>query len=261
MSYPELKMLIGGDWTDGSSGNTEPVFCPADGRIIGTLPHASPADLDMALQSSLEGFNIWRKKTPHERQSVLEKAARQLESSFENISANLTREMGKPIAEARIELRVAIDLLRWYGEEGKRVYGRIIPSRFQICSMRLANSRWDPWWHSLLGFSCSKCYAQSCGALAAGCSITIKPSEETPATAIAIGRALTDAGLPQVCLTFFWSSTTSLRTSSVINYTSQVELHRQCASWHSSPAVGSEEHDPLYHGAWWSLPSDDLRRL
>ena len=100
------------------------------------------------------------------------------------------------------------------------------------------------------------------GALAAGCSITIKPSEETPATAIAIGRALTDAGLPPGALNIvFGVLTTSLRTSSVINYTSQVELHRQCASWHSSPAVGSEEHDPLYHGAWWSLPSDDLRRL
>ena len=197
MSYPELKMLIGGDWTDGSSGNTEPVFCPADGSNIGTLPHASPADLDMALQSSLEGFNIWRKKTPHERQSVLEKAACQLEDSFETISANLTREMGKPIAEARIELRVAIDLLRWYGEEGKRVYGRIIPSRVPNMQHEARKQPVGPvvafvaW-----NFPAVNVMRKVAGALAAGCSITIKPSEETPATAIAIGRALTDAGLP-----------------------------------------------------------------
>ena len=197
MSYPELKMLIGGDWTDGSSGNTEPVFCPADGSNIGTLPHASPADLDMALQSSLEGFNIWRKKTPHERQSVLEKAACQLENSFETISANLTREMGKPIAEARIELRVAIDLLRWYGEEGKRVYGRIIPSRVPNMQHEARKQPVGPvvafvaW-----NFPAVNVMRKVAGALAAGCSITIKPSEETPATAIAIGRALTDAGLP-----------------------------------------------------------------
>ena len=130
MSYPKLEMLIAGEWTIGSSGKSEPVICPADGTTIGTLPHASTADLDEALQSSLDGFNVWRKKTPHERQAVLEQAARLLEDRFDDISANLTREMGKPIGEAKIELRVAIDLLRWYAEEGKRVYGRIIPSRF-----------------------------------------------------------------------------------------------------------------------------------
>ena len=197
MSYPELKMLISGEWTDGSSGKRETVLCPADGSTIGTLPHAGPADLDMALQSSLEGFNIWRKKTPHERQMVLEKAARRLDDSFESISANLTREMGKPIGEARIELRVAIDLLRWYAEEGKRVYGRIIPSRFPNMQHEARKLPVGPvvafvaW-----NFPAVNVMRKVAGALAAGCSITIKPSEETPATAIAIGKSLTDAGLP-----------------------------------------------------------------
>src|SRR6056300_1412118 len=106
MAYPELQMLIAGDWTDGSSGKTEKVICPADGTTLGHLPHASPADLDAALESSLEGFNVWRKMTPHSRQDILEKAARLLEERFEDISSNLTREMGKPIAEARVEMRV-----------------------------------------------------------------------------------------------------------------------------------------------------------
>ena len=73
MPYPELKMLIAGEWTNGSSGNNEQVICPADGSTIGNLPHASPTDLDRALQSSLVGFNIWRKMTPHDRQVILEK--------------------------------------------------------------------------------------------------------------------------------------------------------------------------------------------
>ena len=94
MPYPDLKLLIAGEWTDGSSGRSEPVICPADGSTIGTLPHASPADLDAALKSSLDGFNVWRKMTPHSRQDIMEKAARLLDERFEIISANLTREMG-----------------------------------------------------------------------------------------------------------------------------------------------------------------------
>ena len=156
-----------------------------------------PADLDAALQSSLDGFNVWRKMTPHSRQDIMEKAARLLDERFENISANLTREMGKPIGESRIELRVAIDLLRWYAEEGKRVYGRIIPSRFPNMQHEARKEPVGPvvafvaW-----NFPATNTMRKVAGALAAGCSITIKPSEETPATAIAIGRALTDAGLP-----------------------------------------------------------------
>jgi len=197
MAYPELKMLIAGDWTDGSSGKTEAVICPADGSTLGHLPHASAADLDAALDSSLEGFNVWRKMTPHSRQNVLEKAARLLEERFEDISSNLTREMGKPIAEARVEMRVAIDLLRWYAEEGKRLYGRIIPSRFPNMQHEARKAPVGPvvafiaW-----NFPATNMMRKVAGALAAGCSITIKPSEETPATAIAIGKALTDAGLP-----------------------------------------------------------------
>jgi len=197
MAYPELKMLIAGDWTDGSSGKTEAVICPADGSTLGHLPHASSADLDAALESSLEGFNVWRKMTPHSRQDILEKAARLLEERFEDISANLTREMGKPIAEARVEMLVAIDLLRWYAEEGKRLYGRIIPSRFPNMQHEARKAPVGPvvafiaW-----NFPATNTMRKVAGALAAGCSITIKPSEETPATAIAIGKALTDAGLP-----------------------------------------------------------------
>ena len=197
MSYPKLKMLIAGEWTNGSSGVTENVICPADGSVLGELPHASKEDLNDALNSSLEGFNKWRNETPLNRQSILEKAAKILEREFDENSKNLTREMGKPLAEAKIEMQVAIDLLRWYGEEGKRVYGRIIPSRIPNMEHEarkvpvgpvLAFVAWN--------FPATNVMRKVAGALAAGCSITIKPSEETPATAIAIGKALTEAGLP-----------------------------------------------------------------
>lgn len=197
MSYPQLQMLIAGEWTNGTSGVTENVICPADGTVLGELPHASKEDLDDALNSSLEGFNKWRSETPLNRQSILEKAAKILEREFDKNSENLTREMGKPLAEAKIEMQVAIDLLRWYGEEGKRVYGRIIPSRIPNMEHEarkvpvgpvLAFVAWN--------FPATNVMRKVAGALAAGCSITIKPSEETPATAIAIGKALMEAGLP-----------------------------------------------------------------
>ena len=197
MSYPQLQMLIAGEWTNGTSGVTENVICPADGTVLGELPHASKEDLDDALNSSLEGFNKWRSETPLNRQSILEKTAKILEREFDKNSENLTREMGKPLVEAKIEMQVAIDLLRWYGEEGKRVYGRIIPSRIPNMEHEarkvpvgpvLAFVAWN--------FPATNVMRKVAGALAAGCSITIKPSEETPATAIAIGKALMEAGLP-----------------------------------------------------------------
>ena len=197
MSYPQLQMLIAGEWTNGTSGVTENVICPADGTVLGELPHASKEDLDDALNSSFEGYNKWRSETPLSRQSILEKAAKILEREFEKNSENLTREMGKPLVEAKIEMQVAIDLLRWYGEEGKRVYGRIIPSRIPNMEHEarkvpvgpvLAFVAWN--------FPATNVMRKVAGALAAGCSITIKPSEETPATAIAIGKALMEAGLP-----------------------------------------------------------------
>jgi len=96
-----------------------------------------------------------------------------------------------------VEMRVAIDLLKWYAEEGKRLYGRIIPSRFPNMQHEARKAPIGPvvafiaW-----NFPATNTMRKVAGALAAGCSITIKPSEETPATAIAIGKALTDAGLP-----------------------------------------------------------------
>jgi succinate-semialdehyde dehydrogenase/glutarate-semialdehyde dehydrogenase len=197
MTYPKLQMLIAGNWTDGTANVTDEVICPADGEVIGHLPHASSSDLDDALNSSLDGFNQWRHETPLNRQVIFERAARILEAKFEENTSNLTKEMGKPLGESKIEMQVAIDLLRWYGEEGKRVYGRIIPSRFPGMQHEARKAPVGPTLAFVAwNFPATNVMRKVAGALAAGCSITIKPSEETPATAIAIGKALMEAGLP-----------------------------------------------------------------
>lgn len=195
--YEKLELLIDGVWREGADGVSEPVHNPANGEVLAELPHASREDLEAALQASQRGFATWSATPPAERQVVFEKAARFLEDRMETTARTLTREMGKPLAESRQELTFAINILRWYGEEGKRAYGRLIPSRApgmrQIAMQRpvgpcLAFVAWN--------FPAVNVMRKVAGALGAGCSMIIKPAEETPGTGIAIARALTDAGLP-----------------------------------------------------------------
>ena len=196
MAYANLELLIGGEWRKGDGGG-EDVLNPANEQVIGHVPHASAAELDMALDASVTGFETWRNTPPIKRQAVMEQAARILESRADEIARNLTMEMGKPVGEAKLELGFAIDVLRWYGEEGKRAYGRLIPPRIPGARQMMVK---EP-----VGVSCAfvawnfpavNVMRKVAGALGAGCSIIIKPSEETPATAVAIGRALQEAGLP-----------------------------------------------------------------
>lgn len=153
--------------------------------------------MDEALESNAEAFKLWKKESPLNRQKIIENACRNLESKFDQVATNLTIEMGKPLAEAKMELSVGLDVLRWYGEEGKRAYGRIVPSRMSNMSQTVLKEPIGPviafvaW-----NFPVMNVVRKIGGALAAGCTITIKPSEETPGTAIAIGRAFMDAGLP-----------------------------------------------------------------
>ena len=191
MAYENLELLIGGTWTAGTSGKTQPVINPATEEVLGDLPLASAADLDDALAASAEGFKAWRAMTPVKRQQIMEAAARLMEERRDAIAVNLTLEMGKPLKEAKMELDFAIDVLRWYGEEGKRAYGRLVPSRVPGMRQMVSKEPVGPvaafvaW-----NFPGVNVMRKVAGALGAGCSIVIKASEETPATCIAIARCL-----------------------------------------------------------------------
>ena len=197
MSYEKLELLIDGNWRQGSSSKTEKVFNPATNEVLGELPHATKVDLDEALESNARAFKTWKTVTPLARQKIIETACRILEDKADTIAKNLTKEMGKPFGEAKLELSVGLDVLRWYGEEGKRAYGRVVPSRTPGVIQTVVKEPVGPviafvaW-----NFPVMNVVRKIGGALAAGCTITIKPSEETPGTAIAIARAFTDAGLP-----------------------------------------------------------------
>lgn len=196
MAYEDIKLLIDGEWRAGDGGG-EDIINPATGAVIGTCPHASAAELDMALAAAAKGFEVWRKKTPLERQKVMEGAARNLEARIDEVAAILTVEQGKPVGESKLEIGFVIDMFRWYGEEAKRSYGRLVPPRVPGLRQMVTKEPVGPvaafvaW-----NFPGTNVIRKVAGAIGAGCSIIIKPSEETPGTAIAIARALQDAGLP-----------------------------------------------------------------
>lgn len=196
--YPEkLELLIAGEFCQGSEGKTEALLNPATEEEIARVPHASAADLDRALESSQEGFKIWKATPAAQRQVIMEKAARLMEERIDTIAKTLTLEMGKPLAESKIEMGFAVEVTRWYAEEGKRAYGRVIPSRVPGVRQMMVKEPVGPatafvaW-----NFPANNAIRKIAGALGAGCSMLIKPSEETPGTAIAMARCFQEAGLP-----------------------------------------------------------------
>ncbi len=197
MYSEKIQMLINGRWCNGSEGDSQPLINPATEEVLTYVPHASEMDLEEAIQASDKGFKVWRNFTPVDRQSIMEKAARLMEERRDAISKTLTLEMGKPLAEAKIEMGFVIDVTRWYGEEGKRAYGRLIPARTPGVRQMVVKEPVGPscafvaW-----NFPGTNVIRKVAGALAAGCSMLIKPSEETPGTAVAIARCFQDAGLP-----------------------------------------------------------------
>ncbi len=198
MGYEKLELLIDGQFRAGAAGDVEAVINPATEDTLAEVPHATASDLDEALSAAEKGFETWRRTPALDRQKIINKACDILEADIDNLARNLTMEMGKPVLESKIELQVGIDILRWYGEEGKRAYGRIVPARApgmrqmvtkEPLGVATAFVAWN--------FPCVNVVRKVGGALGAGCSLIIKPSEETPSTAVSIARAFQQAGLPE----------------------------------------------------------------
>jgi succinate-semialdehyde dehydrogenase/glutarate-semialdehyde dehydrogenase len=197
MYLEKLELLIDGVWRPGSTGAGEDLINPATAQTIARLPHASAADLDEALAASARGFKVWKAMTAIQRFAVMNKAADLIEARKAEIARTLTMENGKPLAEALGEVQFSADVTRWYAEEGKRAYGRIVPARLPGVRQMVFKEPVGPVaGFAAWNFPASNVIRKIAGALGAGCSIIIKPAEETPGTAVAFGRCFQDAGLP-----------------------------------------------------------------
>ena len=194
--YPQLRMHIDGEWIGAEGREIHKVINPATGAVLGELPLATHDDLDCALLAAEKGFKLWRSKTADERAAVMRKAAALMRERLEAIARVATMEEGKTLAEMRIEAGVAASCIEWFGEEGRRAYGRVLVRQPGVRSFVLKEpvgpvAAFAPW-----NFPVGNPARKLGAALGAGCSIILKPPEEAPASALAVLQALLDAGLP-----------------------------------------------------------------
>ncbi|MEM7069391.1 MAG: NAD-dependent succinate-semialdehyde dehydrogenase [Pseudomonadota bacterium] len=193
-TYPDIRLFINGDWRN--ADETVPITNPSNGEQIGLLPVASHADLDDALVAATAGFEVWSRTSPVERSRIIVKAAQLMRERQEEIAQSISIELGKPIKQARLEVIRGCEFFEWDAGEAQRLYGRVIPSapgvRYTVVRQPIGVvAAFSPW-----NFPVSQPARKVAGALASGCSIILKPAEETPAGAIHIARAFQDAGLP-----------------------------------------------------------------
>jgi succinate-semialdehyde dehydrogenase/glutarate-semialdehyde dehydrogenase len=195
--YTDLALYIGGAWRNGDGRQGEDVVNPATEKPLAHLPHAGASDLDEALEAAKKGLALWRTTSAYDRAKLLRKAAGLVRERAEAIAQIMTQEQGKVLAESRLEVMVTADIIEWFAEEGRRAYGRIIPGRVKGTRQMVTQepvgvvAAFTPWNFPTLT------PARKIGAsLAAGCSIIIKPSEETPGSCVELVRCFVDAGLP-----------------------------------------------------------------
>ena len=196
--YNDVLLHIDGQWRPATGGRTIPVLNPATEEQIGTVPHASEADLDEALEAAKRGFATWKKVSAFERSKLMRKAADLLRSRADSIARLMTLEQGKPLPEAKMEVMAGADVIDWFAEEARRAYGRVIPARaegvYQLVIKEPVGpvAAFTPW-----NFPINQVVRKLSAALATGCSIIVKAPEETPASPAELIRCFLDAGLPK----------------------------------------------------------------
>ena len=200
LSNPDLikqQCLIKDGWHGANDDATIEVSNPFNGDVIGTVPSLTTADVNDAVTYSHKAQITWAAKTPQERAQLLQKWADLIDANKEDLAIIMTAEQGKPLAESRGEIGYANSFIRWFAEEGKRVYGDVIPAtnsqlRYVVLKQPVGVcAAITPW-----NFPAAMITRKAAPALAAGCTIIIKPATETPFSALALGALAEQAGIP-----------------------------------------------------------------
>lgn len=196
--YPEqLALYIAGEWRGRKGRETLPVVDPATGETIGQTPVATERDIEDALAAAARTFPAWSQASAWDREAIMKKAAALIDERRDALATILTLENGKPLADAHGELDRVIETIVWCAEEGKRAYGRVLPPRSHLLSQTSIKRAVGPVgafvaWNFPAVLAARKLSA----ALAAGCTVVLKPAGECPAICIELVRAFVDAGLP-----------------------------------------------------------------
>lgn len=205
MTRLRLGFLLDGEQRDTGSHGTYALANPATGEAGETAPCGGLAEAIEAARLSADGFAEWSAVAPFDRARVMRSAAEIMRAEVDDAAQEITREMGKPAAQAQREWLSSADLLDWYADEGRRSYGRIVPSREAAVDWSVRRkpvgpvAAFCPW-----NFPAWTVMQKVAPALAAGCSVVVKPSEETPSSGWRIARALLAAGLPARAISVIW---------------------------------------------------------
>jgi succinate-semialdehyde dehydrogenase/glutarate-semialdehyde dehydrogenase len=191
------QSFIGNEWIDALSGKTFPVTNPADDEVLAQVADCSAAETQRAIAAADAALPDWRAKTAAVRAGILRRWYDLILENAEDLGLLMTLEQGKPLAESRGEVRYGATFIEWFAEEGKRAYGDIIPPH--LPGLRLLVSKQPvgvvaaitPW-----NFPNAMITRKVAPALAAGCTVVIKPSEETPLSALALAELAVRAGFP-----------------------------------------------------------------
>jgi succinate-semialdehyde dehydrogenase/glutarate-semialdehyde dehydrogenase len=189
---------IDGAWCAADSGKTFPVFDPATGATLAEVPDMGAAETRRAVDAAAAALPAWRKKTAKERAQVMRRWFDAMMANEGDLAAILTSEQGKPLAEARGEIAYAASFVEWFAEEAKRVYGDVIPSaqgdkRIVVLKEPIGvAAAITPW-----NFPSAMITRKVAPALAAGCTVVLKPAEQTPLSALAVAELAERAGIPR----------------------------------------------------------------
>jgi succinate-semialdehyde dehydrogenase/glutarate-semialdehyde dehydrogenase len=195
--YESFGMFIDNNWRQDKDGRTRDVIDPATEERVGTIPHAAPEDLDDALNAVAKTRAAWESTSGWQRSQFLRAIANYLRTKTEDAAMMMARESGKPLAEARGEFGAAIDQFDWYADEARRIFGHSLPGRdpgvrldvrYNAVGPVAAFTAWN--------FPALLPARKIAAALAAGCPIILKPSEETPSSAFLFAEAAKHVGLP-----------------------------------------------------------------
>ena len=243
--YPELGLLIAGEWR--RPPRTLPVVNPADETVLSALPLAGPAEIDEAIAAAERGLAVWRRTAPAERARIILDAARLLRERADAVALASTLEQGKPFNQSRQEVLRACDIIEWDANEGRRLYGRVIPADPGMRHIVLREpigvvAAFSPW-----NFPVSSPARKVAGALSAGCSIILKASEETPAGAVQLVQAFVDAGLPAGVLNLLFGEPAEISERLIphpsvrlVTFTGSVPVGKRLAALageHMKPAI------------------------
>ncbi len=189
---------INGEWRDADSKATINVTNPADGSVIGAIPRMGAAETRRAIEAASAALPAWRAKLAKERANILRKWFELMITNTDDLALIMTTEQGKPLAEAKGEIAYGASFIEWFAEEAKRVYGDVIPQHqadkrlvvikqpVGVCGLI------TPW-----NFPAAMITRKAVPALAAGCTVVIKPATQTPYSAFALGELAERAGIPK----------------------------------------------------------------